>query len=147
VLPEEKYQAGLKPLRKLLTAALEVVFADEPQARLRRLLDNTPGLNRPTFRSTVSAMQRALGMRLEDNDKSFFVSLRNELVHRVRFLPGSRSPWEQYALLTSVVGGFLLATLQWQGECYDWRGSSDGSGPRRVKLDQSEADLPTPEVM
>jgi hypothetical protein len=89
---------------------------------------------RRLFRETAEGMCAALGVPLGTSELELLREIRNSLVHEATFLktPAAPSVYEQYLLLATAIGAVLLAVIRYDGDWYDWRGASDGNGPRRV---------------
>jgi hypothetical protein len=89
---------------------------------------------RSSFRETAKGMCAALGVPLGKDELELLREIRNSLVHEAMFLKTTAAPsvYEQYLLLATAVGVVLLAVVRYEGEWYDWRGASDGNGPRRA---------------
>lgn len=90
----------------------------------------------PPFRKAVAGLFSSLSVPLSEDELAVLVRIRNSLVHEATFWSGKGAPREreQYLILTTVIGRVLLAILRYQGEYYDWRGASDGQGPRKATL-------------
>jgi len=96
------------------------------------------------FRKGVARMCSALCVPMSEEDLDLLKKARNKLVHEATFLKEEASPsvHEQYLFLVAVVGRALLGTLGYEGDWYDWRGASNGNGPRRAAFRLA----PKPEV-
>lgn len=94
-----------------------------------------------SFRRAAAGMCNSLGVPLSEAELGLLVHVRNSLVHEATFWNGKGAPsqFEQYTFLMSVIGSVLLATLRYRGEYFDWRGASDGKGPRRAVLELAAA--------
>jgi hypothetical protein len=92
------------------------------------------GRGETSFRDDVARMCSALRAPMSEQELDLLKKARNKLVHEATFLKEKASPsvHEQYLFLASAVGRVLLATLGYEGDWYDWRGASDGNGPRRT---------------
>lgn len=92
------------------------------------------GRGQTSFRKDVARMCAALRVPMTEEELDLMKDARNKLVHEATFLKEKASPsvHEQYLFLVAVVGRVLLATLGYEGDWYDWRGASDGNGPRRT---------------
>jgi len=99
------------------------------------------GRRKVRFREAAAGMCGSLSVPLSEPDLGLLVKVRNSLVHEATFWKGKEAPsqFEQYVFFMTVIGRVLLATLRYQGEYYDWRGASDGNGPRKALLDSRAA--------
>jgi hypothetical protein len=94
------------------------------------------GLGQMSFRTALAGMCSSLRVPLSEEDLDLVRDARNRLIHEATFLEEEAAPsvHEQYLFLAMVVGEILLAIVGHQGEWYDWRGASDGNGPRRTQF-------------
>ena len=90
------------------------------------------GRGKMSFREAVAEMCSLVRVPLSEEELELLRDARNRLVHEATFLKESAAPsvHEQYLFLATVVGGILLAIVGYEGDWYDWRGASDGNGPR-----------------
>jgi hypothetical protein len=103
--------------------------------------DQPPGARRtPTrdrrgkFARSVAGICSLLGLPMSDADLDLVTKARNRLVHEATFLKEESAPSveEQWLFLLTLIGRILLAIVGYRGDWYDWRGASDGNGPRRT---------------
>ncbi len=136
LIAEGEFNARLGELRTRMLPILQELFqpkqrdgepsaekqsAEEQEvlrAAIEAVLRNVRGLNRPSFRRTLSAVCVDIGLQVSSKDRARFVEIRDSLVHRMTFLPGEE-PYRQYTFVSMMIGKILLGILGWQ-EYRDW---------------------------
>jgi hypothetical protein len=126
-------------IRSYIDALLESDYLEFRALKLVVIMEylrerHCEGQGRTSFRRDVARMCSALRVPMSEEELALLKDARNKLVHEATFLREKASPsvHEQYLFLMAVEGRTLLATVGYEGEWYDWRGASDGNGPRRT---------------
>ncbi len=102
----------------------------QPPAGRRTLTRDRRG----KFARSVAGICASLGLPMSDAELDLVREARNRLVHEAAFLKEESAPsvYEQWLFLVTLIGRILLAIVGYRGDWYDWRGASDGNGPRRT---------------
>lgn len=118
------YQERVPTLRTRVMAVLKEVFEGQPGEALGQVVAGfVGGLNRRSFKDALKTMAAELRLPLGNDELRTLVPIRDHLVHTMSFdATAGLPPEKQYELLTTLVGRFLLAALEYDGPFYDWTG-------------------------
>jgi hypothetical protein len=108
-----------KSVKAALQASLAAVLPDTEEAKLKTMCRHVPALNRVPFIDLLAATSSSLGAKIPAEDFRSFIATRNALVHRGTF--ATKSPWDEFRLMLSIVDRLILALLEYRGPYVDAR--------------------------
>ena len=99
-------------LREYLSPEQANLSAEEYEAVIGAIKENSSGLNRTSFRNALEQMMIEVGMQVASEEIRQVVAIRNQLVHQAAYDPRWGEAGEQYRFLETFVSRFLMAALQ-----------------------------------
>lgn len=108
-----------KSIKAAVQASLAAILPDADEAKLETMCRHVPALNRIPFIDLLAATSSSLGAEIPADDFRNFIATRNALVHRGTF--ATKSPWDEFRLMLSIVDRLILALLEYHGPYIDAR--------------------------
>lgn len=139
--PPAIFDSSIDRLIKIVQEILILKFPDEDRSKLEMMANHVRGLNWFPFRRALSEICKSIGMPTNNSERSRFIDIRNELVHRFKFHPNHGSPWDQFAYLMTFLGKVFLTILKYDGHYYDWTKSGQNEAEMRKKMEIVDVSL------
>lgn len=142
IIDNDKFKSNKSRILPEIKSVLRSEFSDEEPAKIDIMTSHAQGINNYPFGRALSDLFKKFGMHVNSEEKSKYLELRNNLVHRVSFTAGSETYWLQYCFLMTFIGKILLSIIGYDGYFCDWtKHSIDYEGENmkmRIKLDKKK---------
>jgi hypothetical protein len=137
LVDKNDFDQVIKPLKSEVKETLHNLFPDISLERLKMMVNHVQGFVWYPLRRSMKEMCQEMGLKVSRKVIDRFVTQRNELTHRGRFIAGENSgtdtPEKIFREMMTLVGQVVLAILEYDGRYYDWTkppGSVGGSEMR-----------------